>query len=299
VLASLLGGIAVELTLATWQLSIRGSVQGLFYWLGERFMIFTTPDVARASLFGTPFLRPYGTFSHPNSMAGFYALIHALVFSWQPFRTTQLFRIMRMMILIGSALLVLLSFSKAAVLTLAIGYIVIFGGRLIRQRCWICLIAKGSMLLLLILLVLQAQGDTQGVQKRLWLAQTAINIIQEYPVMGVGPGNALIAQAEYPHPFGTFFLQPVHNIGLLAATELGMVCMGAILALVVRPLMIAYRRNPQATLLCCGLIVLTGMVDHYWLTLQQNILVSAIVFGILLTPAKRFQTGKRPADEVQ
>ena len=54
--------VFVVCLLGIWQFLIRGSIGGIFYWLGERSFIFNEPNIA-------PY--PYSTFSHPNSFAGF------------------------------------------------------------------------------------------------------------------------------------------------------------------------------------------------------------------------------------
>ena len=54
-----------------------GSLNGIFYWLGERRFSYISLGVAQISWLGQGMIRAYGTFSHPNSMAGF--LLVALI----------------------------------------------------------------------------------------------------------------------------------------------------------------------------------------------------------------------------
>lgn len=48
-----------------------GSINGIFYFFGERNFSSGTPGIANAVINGTLILRPYGTLPHPNVLAGF------------------------------------------------------------------------------------------------------------------------------------------------------------------------------------------------------------------------------------
>jgi len=63
--------VVVESFLALAQVVKGGSIQGIFYYLGERKFTLSTIGIAQMSLGGEELLRAYGTFSHPNSLAGF------------------------------------------------------------------------------------------------------------------------------------------------------------------------------------------------------------------------------------
>ena len=63
--------IIFESLLAVAQMANNGSLNGIFYWLGERSFTFNTIGIAQMSVFGNGLIRSYGTFSHPNSLAGF------------------------------------------------------------------------------------------------------------------------------------------------------------------------------------------------------------------------------------
>jgi len=79
VLWGLFFGAFFELALSISQLASRHSLQGIWYFFGERQFMISTPGIAKARMLGAEFLRPYGTFSHPNSLAGFYLLIYTFI----------------------------------------------------------------------------------------------------------------------------------------------------------------------------------------------------------------------------
>ncbi|MBI3558863.1 O-antigen ligase family protein [Candidatus Gottesmanbacteria bacterium] len=68
--------IFYESVLAIWQYFNQGSIGGLWYWLGERAFNAATPGIAHG--------RPYGTFPHPNVLAGFLIVSGPLVLKYFP-----------------------------------------------------------------------------------------------------------------------------------------------------------------------------------------------------------------------
>ena len=72
-------GIIFESFLAISQYINHGSLQGIFYFFGERFFNSNTAGIANASLGGELFLRPYGTFPHPNVLAGYLVIGMTLI----------------------------------------------------------------------------------------------------------------------------------------------------------------------------------------------------------------------------
>jgi hypothetical protein len=83
------GGLIVALVwtsvLAVWQFVTQGSINGLWYFLGERNFSLSTPGVAKLDLgaFGY-WLRPYATLPHPNALAGFLLIGSLLVYYFGP-----------------------------------------------------------------------------------------------------------------------------------------------------------------------------------------------------------------------
>jgi hypothetical protein len=77
--------IGGESLLAVSQISKGGSLNGFWWWLGERSFDFNTIGIAQMSVVGNGLIRAYGTFSHPNSLAGF--LLVALIW-WIKFKPT-------------------------------------------------------------------------------------------------------------------------------------------------------------------------------------------------------------------
>ena len=83
--------IVIESLLALGQISKGGSLNGWWWFLGERRFDFNTIGVAQMSVADMGLVRAYGTFSHPNSLAGF--LLVSLVW-WIKFKSLILFKVL-------------------------------------------------------------------------------------------------------------------------------------------------------------------------------------------------------------
>jgi hypothetical protein len=278
-LALLISGF-FELLLTTIQLINKHSVQGLFYYFGERLLSLSTPGVAKASLQGVEFLRPYGTFSHPNSLAGFFLVLYFFVLTNKKFNR---YLFLKYLFLLVSTLLVFISFSKIALIVYLILNVIYYLSTIksVKSVCKPCLIARIFVIAVISFIFLQVTSDPQTIDKRIELIKNSLTIIGRYPIQGVGLGSYLIEQAKFSSKYYLFFNQPVHNIILLYFSELGLVIGGLILLLSSKKIIKLMKVNPYVF---SGLF-LTGLFDHYWLTLQQNFLLMGLVMAVILSQA--------------
>ena len=107
--------------------------------------------------------------------------------------------------------------------------------------------------------------------------QNAFSIIAKNPIFGVGIGNYLPVQHQFPERFAGLINQPVHNIFLLLTSEIGILSIVGFGILFFQELKKAIKNAPYIFFV----ILLTGMFDHYWLTLQQNFLLIGVILGVL------------------
>jgi len=287
IVTPLLVGGMFELTLSAWQLISRHSVQGIFYWFGERYLTPSMPDIAKASLGGVEFMRPYGTFSHPNSMAGFYLLVYFFILTNPLFnnRAGKTLPLQKYLFLFVTSLLIFLSFSKIAIISfLTLNVVFSLQGVALRIKniCRPCLVSRIIVIAVLSFIFLSAQGDALSLQKRLTLIGNSVRILADHPLTGTGIGAYLVAQNKIPINYGYYFQQPVHNIFLLFLTETGIIITGIITWLLV----IWFRKrakliSPLPLIFILLAIFITGLFDHYWLTLQQNLLLLPLVLAFI------------------
>jgi hypothetical protein len=248
--------IIVESLLGTAQVINGGSLGGVWYWLGERRFDFNTIGIAQWSRGEIGLVRAYGTFSHPNSLAGF--LVVCLVLGNRLFRPRKG---ISYWLVAGIGVWGILVTGSRVVWGLGLGYM-IYGVRFMDKKIKVILV--GLMIILIWRSGLRG-WDAAGGQKRINLAKTAITMIKDNTVFGVGLNNFLVKSGS---------LQPVHNIFLLAGSELGILGVWGIWEIL--------RRLKRANGWIWAVVVITGMVDHYWVTLAQNMWLVTLVLSLQL-----------------
>lgn len=275
---AIIGGLAFSVffqtILVVAQFISRHSLQGIWYFFGERYFTLSTPGIAKAALQGNEILRAYGTFSHPNSLAGFFLLIYLFFLTNK--RVTNI--LLKYSTLALCSLIIFLSFSKNAIFVFL--FLNTWYFLKVKQSCRVCTLAKILSPLFLAIIFLSAQTDPLSFQKRITLLLQSLTIISQHVLTGVGLGNYLLAQYAFPIKYPYFFLQPVHNIYLLFMAETGII-ISSIVFIRIFQLLKKYQRNISVLLILLA-VLLTGLSDHYWLTLQQNTLLLGVLFGIIM-----------------
>jgi O-antigen ligase len=287
-----------ESILAVLQYLSQSSLNGFFYLFGERAFTGATPGIANVSLAGDLILRPYATFPHPNVLAGY--LLVAILFIWFFLRQTswrwlQFFSVISLLL---SSVALLLTFSRLAIAIWSILVLSVLVRLAIsklqtsRQKLFATLLFVVAVASIGVLPISQDIGtrftqtsfSEESFVERSELLSAAFTLFTQHPLVGVGLDNFLPALAPLQKPMPlNLYLQPVHNIFLLVAAETGIV--GFILFLIL--LIATYRRIwgqdkkvKSFFLLALSIILVTGMFDHYWLTLQQGQLLFATILGL-------------------
>jgi len=275
--------ILIEVFLAVSQVAKGGSLEGIWYWLGERRFSFGSVGIAQMRWGNEATIRAYGSFSHPNSLAGF------LLLAWVWWKEeTHLptgkreTRIWYWVVNWSAILGIILAGSRTVwVLTLLTWILETRNKKLKIKRVLgriLIGLGVGAMVLGLVgreyeLKSFLGGWDSQGWQKRMSLNMSALKMIADSPIFGVGAGNFTKRLSEYQK--GSFYwLQPVHNILLLALSEIGIVGVMVFWNFLKRCL-------KKINWWMGAIIIVTGLVDHYWLTLPQNTWLLAIILGIL------------------
>lgn len=273
ILIALTSSVFLQLALVIYQITQQHSLQGIAYFFGERYFTISTPGIAKTVLQGIELLRGYGTFSHPNSLGGFFVLFYTYVLFEERFNKEY---ILKYIFLGVSSLLIFLSFSKVAIIT----FLLINSFFITKHvSCKFCAAGRIIGLSVLSLMFFFAEGDPDSLQKRMYLIQNAWHTIISHPLFGTGLGSYLVAQVAFPIPYSYLFFQPVHNIFLLLLAEVGSILFSVIAYILFNFLKLVVKS--QVGLALIFVIIFTGLFDHYWLTLQQNILLIPVVFGLL------------------
>ncbi|MFS8159466.1 MAG: O-antigen ligase family protein, partial [Candidatus Roizmanbacteria bacterium] len=275
-LKTLLASTLIQIGLVFCQLYLQSSPQGMWYYLGERLFSSATPGIAKISLLGIESIRPYGTFSHPNSLAGYFLLVFVFLMTTKFDKKDRVFYYLG---LVCSAFLVLFSCSKLAVgvgMLVAVIYFSFNSGHLSLLKKFLLFIFSLLVLCFTFFVFRAFSGDPFSFSKRLDLFLFTLKDIQRHWLLGVGLGNHVDGIKAFPSRYSYFFLQPVHSIYLLLIHEVGV------------PIFLfcsywfanAVNWKDKRFVACLMVVLLTGLGDHYWLTLQQNMLVMGAVLGI-------------------
>lgn len=253
---------------------LKGSSLG-FWIFGERSFSLSTPGIAKFDFYGREFLRPYGTFPHPNVLAGFMIIVSILIRK----KTVSFF----------SGLATLLTFSRTVIFA---GVIFAF---LLTKKQGKLLLILGVLILLPILYTRYSSllnFDNLAVIRREELSITAFTLWSQSPILGKGLNNFIPSGADLLLAGPSRFLQPAHNIFLLALSETGIVGLMGIIILFGYPILkLIPVHRPSGSkpftltpmLMVWTSIIFLGLFDHYFLTLPQGYRVLFLVWGLSLS----------------
>lgn len=256
---------------------------GLLYILGERSFSASTPGIALVEIFGRNYLRAYSTFSHPNSLAGY--LCMGLIATLFAFSKKDLTKKGWGLIIICLALV--LSFSLSVFIGILICGLLyfLFQKRVIKTRYFI-LIPSAFLLISLLLpfvskIILNNQIYLpQNISQRAILTSVSGNIISRNFLLGTGLNTFVIAESGIKvNGSYSWILQPVHNLFLLVFSETGVIGLLLFYGLLMLFTKKAISLKNKLFYFILVYIMVTGLTDHYWFTLQQNLFLLAFILG--------------------
>jgi len=256
----------------------RGStIGGILYFLGERRFSILSPGIALVDIYGKEFLRAYSTFPHPNSLAGFLLVAGILVM--------YLGKGLRFL-LIPLLVCFLFTFSRGAFIALFV-VITLYVFRSIKRG----LTDKTIYMVLLPILIITAiqffwpgniiNFDNIKISERLYLIDIAKTLVIKNPIFGIGVNNFILEIPKYiSYEKSGWLLQPVHNIFIRILVETGMLGLILFFIMIYKSLFEALKTKKEYLVIALIIILVTGLFDHYWLTLQQNMLLGSLVLGL-------------------
>lgn len=271
--------------LGLMQFIFQRTIGGPFYLLGERTFSASTPGITLGNFWGRSLMLPYSTFSHPNSMAGFF-LVSLLFVGKYLIKRPGFFEGLVItasisLILLSLSLAVFLSFFVLCLLWILIKIHPLNFKKISKLLFWTIII--GGMLFLIILSKATPGNFSLNESwfKRVALTQSALQMINKNFLFGTGLNNFIVGLPTYGATVGRlWWLQPVHNIFLLVFSETGI--LGLMLFVVALNKILAESFKEASLLFVLIAIMLTGTFDHYWLTLQQNLLLLSLATGFCL-----------------
>lgn len=256
--------------IAIGQFLLQKSIGGPLWLLGERTFTLDTPGIARADFAGREILRAYGTFPHPNVLGGFLAITLPMILGEIQKRATDMGREFYGLVTTLGVIALMLTLSRSAITLFA----AVVSWQLWKMR------KTFFFLPLFVLVTLPYLWTDESFVVRNQLNDAAVQMVLSHPVFGVGLGNFLVELPAHLPTRTIYFLQPVHNIYLLLLSEVGMLGGMGIFWILWR-----IRKHIEFSA-ALGTIAILGLVDHYFLTLQQGQLLLAIVFTLSLRAKK-------------
>lgn len=260
---------------------VLGGTTGLFYLLGERSFYIGSAGLALVQISGRDYLRAYSVFPHPNALAGYLGALIILFAGEGLFIRNIFFKIGLLIIFLAF----LLTFSLSALIGLSLSLFVLALSKRGVRNILIMTIYYGLVVLSLLLPIFSSRILPFAVSfgskalERLDFAHIAGRIISEKFWIGTGLNTFILNIPNFKGILAySWVLQPVHNIFLLIFSETGI---GGVIILFL--IILNFLKSKNTVLQTIFLfVVVTGFLDHYWLTLQQNILLIFFLTGFLL-----------------
>lgn len=280
--------------LAWSQFIAQRSLGGLWAWLGERPLSPASPGIAKFVGFnfnwligqmttGSLWLRPYATMPHPNALAGFLLVATLLILSvphslkFPPLKLRRGLGGVIALAIILALLTVPLTFSRSAffleMVLLVTWLLAKIGTRLLPLIIPIALLLAGA---------LTTTGNPSSLHERIWLIHKSIFTTYHAPLFGIGLGT-FPAYQDYQLSTANFQLnyQPVHNVFLLLSSELGVPALALVAFWVFKTIKHSWFIGHRLLVVTLVVVLATGSVDHYWLTLHQNILLLTVLLALI------------------
>lgn len=246
--------------------------------LGESQVVSGMQGSSFITLSNEVFLRAYGTFPHPNVLAG-YLLLNIFLSSYFLSRSTKKWKVMNWLWLILSELFIWFTFSRIGIVLSLLCFIVTIVSQVSKGKVY----SFTPALFLERFINLFIGGDTSW-RDRLNLMKVSFRIVKERWLLGTGLGNFTRAMdGNIPLTVDKVMLiQPVHNVPLLMFSELGIF---GFISYLITIFVIWVNNHSKMNLFkwCLALSLLViGCFDHYLWSLPQGNVISGLFLLLLI-----------------
>lgn len=291
-----LSGI-VSSVLGIWQFLQQGSIGGLWYFFGERTFGLSTIGISTVNL-SSQILRAYGAFPHPNVLAFFLLTVVVLAYSRLLGERNPRLKIFLFLSISICLLALLLTFSRIIILLtvcFALGELYTKGKRNMKY-------VVPTLLVLPILVyslfpqVLRPEFLFRGLNFRQELFVESLAIFQQSPYFGIGLNNFFINQSPLIKSISPIIFQPVHNIFILSLLSFGLFgfwIFPYVFVLAFRSIKdkvmtkdLEVKNFYRGVLFILCSIIIVGVFDHFFLTVEQGQVILALILGLSFTKIK-------------
>lgn len=312
----LLGGI--QSIIAILQFYLQHSL-GL-YIVGESHLSPLLLGVAKIVSHGTTLIRGYGTFPHPNLLAGF--LVTTTLFNLYLLNKTiqqqnsdsseigaeisrgtwNLYKVYIFLFLNIYGLFI--TFSRGGIIALFVGISVIisyyiYNGEFSRGTFskiskllnpLICIVLL-SIVMLWPYLGTRATFTDTATKERLFYNTIGIKMMETKPILGLGTGQSVLHMKQFSNEdLEPWEIQPIHNYFLISITEQGIGAILLILLVVLPTYRLIKRGFTDWGLILISInvaIMFLFILDHYFYTIWQTQLLLWVVIGLTLNESQK------------
>lgn len=309
ILIWIIGVLAVlQAFIAFIQFYMQGSI-GL-YLLGESSIDPIKYGVAKIVPYGTRMIRGYGTFPHPNLLAGFLTLANVALLYLLTFNYQKILRYILLFMIGINIFGLFITFSRNGILAFLIGFLTILSLLAINRQYTVI---KSIILPVILSLTLataifypfiytRATISDSAVLERITYNNIGIEIIKDRGVTGTGLGLSVLHMEQYAEQsLKAWEIQPIHNYILISIAEWGIGAM-ILLYLIFQPLYQKIkdisRGTPLPPHITTWNITLVGlgsaifilfMFDHYFYTIWPT---QVLLWTFLALIASRMQVAR-------
>ena len=263
------GLVLIQTGIASLQF-LRGSSLGITF-LGESIFSAGMKGSNFIDLAGNLYMRGYGTFPHPNILAGW--LLLTLVVLWKEKKG--------FFFLIVSSLGILLTFSRLGIFLLGMFWIFVIIDYFKEKKKFDIF----SFFLILPERILNLfRGEDSAVVDRINLLVEAWEVFKNNWVLGTGY-NTFVKEMGKNMPRtanGVWLNQPVHNVFLLSLCELGIlgtVLIGILYWRTFFKRKIRVRNIKNVFIVIC--LISIGIVDHYLFSFPQGLIIGMMMLFLI------------------
>lgn len=245
------------------------------------------------------YLRSYGTFSHPNILGGFFVV--AILFSIFLFfhSKKRWHEIIALIFAICNIVGLTLTFSRSAYVAFAVSavlYLVFIflksKTHITRKIFFTVMLLAGTLLVGIIFqsavsprLEIKERLEKKSLEERAIYTKESFLIIQKHFMAGAGKGNFTESvRREINEKKNPWEYQPVHNIYLLSATELGIIGLFFYSIFIIASLARTIKTKNYLGIALIMALAIIGVFDHYVWSFYSGIIIFWLIFGISQKP---------------
>lgn len=255
--------------------------------------------------------RPRGPFSHYQTFAGVLLLCDLIVIATMTYRRRER-RWWHWLAAVTISLALLLSLTRGAWVALIGGVLLLLAVRAPKAMLWMAPLLALVLAVSPLAVIERASSiaDLRDLSNydRLCMVYSGVRMIEERPLVGIGPDMVGELYPIYRHPTAPFLERPhLHNAFLQIGAERGLPALAAFLTLLAGSVGMALRgfrregghRGPRAdlwmaTVLCVVAFSIAGMFEDNWNDTEvQRIVLFVLALPACLQLSPRPETGCR------